>query len=423
MKLSKIQQEIVETKEEKVVVVAGSGSGKTRVLTERIGYLLKEGVAPHNIVAITFTNLAAQEMRERLSDFPGIGDAFIGTIHGFANNIYKESGIPYRILSTEVSNALYKEILPNQTGYEGRLKGLWFERYMAYLDMQTLYNQGKIGDVEMDEFLLPSEREALKEAELAMIDLCKQRNIINFNELLKMTQVYFDKIGGNLEHLLVDEYQDVGKLEAKFIDGLKANHTFFVGDDWQAIYGFKGGDVTIFTDLINNEDYKTYYLAENYRTKKAILDFGETIISQVADRIIKEVTPMKGDGGSVTIGTRPQLGTYLQNIKNEAKFGDWFILTRSNREVFEIQAELEELEIPYIGFRKGGVTKEEMDALLAMDAVKLLTVHTSKGLENKNVLLYGNFPVAVPKWRLNDDERKVMYVGVTRAEEKLVVLN
>lgn len=423
MKLSKIQNDIVTTTENKVVVVAGSGSGKTRVLTERIGHLLKEGVAPHNIVAITFTNLAAQEMRDRLADFPGIGDAFIGTIHGFANSIYRESGYTYRILSTEVSIELYKEVLSNQTGYPGEVKGLYFERYLAYLDMRILADRGQISEDEVDEFLLVSEREALKDAKKAVKRICRERNIIDFGQLLEKSKEYFASIGGGLDHLLVDEYQDVGRLEAGFIEGLDAENTFFVGDDWQAIYAFKGGDVSLFTRLINDPEYTTYKLADNYRSKKAILDFGETIISQVHDRIKKEVVPKRGDGGTVTIGTKPQLRTYLQNIKNEESYQDWFILTRSNQEIFKIQAILEEMDIPHVSFRKSNMTKTEMDALLGMGAVKLLTVHTSKGLESKNVLLYGNFPVAVPKWRLNEDERRVMYVGVTRAEDKLVVLN
>lgn len=87
--LDEQQQAIVNSEAKNIVVVAGAGSGKTRVLTERVKHLLETGVMPHNIVAITFTNLAAEEMRTRLKDLDGIGDAFIGTIHSFANRLMK----------------------------------------------------------------------------------------------------------------------------------------------------------------------------------------------------------------------------------------------------------------------------------------------------------------------------------------------
>ena len=91
------QEEAVHTRSSMALVVAGAGSGKTRVLTERVKFLLSDGVSPHSIIAITFTNMAAEEMKERLVDVPGIGDCFIGTIHSFANKIFKNSNIEYKL--------------------------------------------------------------------------------------------------------------------------------------------------------------------------------------------------------------------------------------------------------------------------------------------------------------------------------------
>ena len=145
------QDSAVHARDNNILVVAGAGSGKTRVLTERIKFLLEEGVPPCNIVAITFTNMAAEEMKERLYDVEGIGDAFIGTIHSFANRVMKLSGETYRIYDDSIDNDFHRELI---TKY---CKSLTFDRYLEYKDMKTLEMMGKITDKELNEFLLPSE--------------------------------------------------------------------------------------------------------------------------------------------------------------------------------------------------------------------------------------------------------------------------
>lgn len=127
--------------------------------------------------------------------------------------------------------------------------------------------------------------------------------------------------------------------------------------------------------------------------------------------------------GSVIVNTKGKITPYLQTIKNEGNFKDWFILTRTNKEIHELAELLEEMEIPYMGFKRAGMSFDKMNELMQENTVKLLTVHVSKGLENKNVILYGKFPVKQPSFFKNEDERKVMYVGVTRAEQKLIILN
>ena len=168
MKLDKVQQEAVDSKESKIVVVAGAGSGKTRVLTERVRRLIRDGVEPHNIVCITFTNMAAQEMIERLAGTPGIGDAFIGTIHSFANRIYKHSGISYEILTPEKELELYQYILNKFKKYPN----LRYDKYLKYLDCVKLHNEGKITEGEMQRFLLPSENHDLRNGKGSSL-LCK----------------------------------------------------------------------------------------------------------------------------------------------------------------------------------------------------------------------------------------------------------
>ena len=135
------------------LVVAGAGSGKTRVLTERVKFLLNDGVPANDIIAITFTNMAAEEMKERLSDVSNIGDCFIGTIHSFANRVMKLNGDKkYTIYNEETDNNFHKELILKYC------KALTFERYLAYKDMKNLVEIGKLPESTLTAFLSPSER-------------------------------------------------------------------------------------------------------------------------------------------------------------------------------------------------------------------------------------------------------------------------
>lgn len=431
------QQDLaVHARDNNILVVAGAGSGKTRVLTERVKFLLNDGVAPHNIVAITFTNMAAEEMKERLAGVEGIGDCFIGTIHSFANRVMKLSGKNYRIYNDDIDNDFHRELI---TKY---CKHLTFDRYLEYKDLQTLEMIGKISESEVNEFLSPSERGELsliertqKEIdreikEMGRTDypestktLCKARGVITFDELLKMAEEYFRSINAEVQHVLVDEFQDVGTLEFNFIDSLQADNYFFVGDDWQSIYGFKGGNVKIFMKLIEDGFFHVFYLTNNYRNSKAVLEIADTVIKQVSSKIDKTIVPQSQTEGSVQILSKTQLGTVLHAILRDRNYGDFFILTRTNKDLFKLADILTEYEVPFTTFKREGMTLADLRKKMASNRVKLLTVHVSKGLEAKNVVLYGNFPVQCPNYMKDEEERKVMYVGVTRAQEHLVILN
>ena len=434
--LDKQQDLAVHSRDNNILVVAGAGSGKTRVLTERVKFLLEEGVPPCNIVAITFTNMAAEEMKERLFDVPGIGDAFIGTIHSFANRVMKLSGENYRIYDDGIDNDFHRELI---TKY---CKSLTFDRYLEYKDMKTQEMMGKISEKELNEFLLPSENGELRLIERTQGDidyeisvsgstqfpesidtLCKARNVITFEELLRKAEAYFRSINAQIEHVLVDEFQDVGSLEFNFIDSLQAENYFLVGDDWQSIYSFKGGNVKIFLKLIEDGLFTVFYLTNNYRNSRAVLEIADTIIGQVYSKIDKAVVQISDKEGSVQILSRRTLPVVLNSIKEDGNFRDYFILVRTNKDLFKIQDICEDLEVPYTTFKREGMSLADLRRHMASNRVKIFTVHVSKGLEVKNVLLYGNFPVQCPNYMKDEEERKVMYVAVTRAEENLVIMN
>lgn len=431
------QEIIVNSTEKNIVVVAGAGSGKTRVLTERIKHLIKDlGVSAHSIVAITFTNAAAEEMKLRLSDINTVGEAFIGTIHSFANHIMKESGERYQLLTDELDMQLHKTLI------EKYCENLTYESYLKYKDLESEVARGKAHENVLNNFFTPSEWSDFNtlhfSCEIVEEDiktgghltygesiktLCKKRGIITFDELLIRARKYFESLNTKLEYVFVDEFQDVGSLEYNFIQSLNAENYFFVGDDFQSIYGFKGGNVRIFKSLVEDSDFCTYYLTNNYRNSTSILETANFVINQVYDKIPKDITPKVSEKGDVSLLSKASINTTLYSLKNDRSLKDWFILVRTNKELFELSRKCEDLNIPYVTFKREGMSLKELNKLMATNCVKLLTVHTSKGLEADNVIMYGNFPLTVPNYRKNDDERKVMYVGITRARKKLIILN
>jgi DNA helicase-2/ATP-dependent DNA helicase PcrA len=435
--LDDVQKEAVETTFHKVLVVAGAGSGKTRVLTERVKYLLSQGVNPCNIIAITFTNMAAEEMKERLKTVEGIGDTFIGTIHSFANKVMSLSGETYTIFNDSVDLDFHKELI------EKYCKFLTLKKYLKYRDLREAVERGEQRESTLNNFLTPSEVAELHYIERPDVDrcadpniiknypetiktLCLDRGVIDFNQLLKKATEYFNSIKAFPEHVLVDEFQDIDSLEAKFLKSLKAQNYFYVGDDYQAIYGFKGGNVSLFRNLYKCADWKTYHLNYNYRNPQCIVDLGFKVMSQVKERIPHNTRVMSKEVGSVNIMSRytgkPFLAESLLNLSAEERKST-FVLTRSNKELFELKNYLDNVGIPCSTFKREGMSLADINYIMSLSTVKLITVHTSKGLEADNVHLWGNFPISVPYYLLDEEERRVMYVGVTRAKKNLTIYN
>lgn len=177
------------------------------------------------------------------------------------------------------------------------------------------------------------------------------------------------------------------------------------------IYGFKGGNVNYFLNLIKSPKWKTYYLNNNYRCGSKIIDLGNRIIAQADDIINTQTVCMSGKTGKVIIDSKYKIDDYLKKINN---YKDWFLLVRTNKDLVKLENKLIALNIPYVSFKKGETTLEEMRKFMAENKVKLLTIHTSKGLESPNVLMWGNFPIREKPYMRNNDEIKVRYVGVTR---------
>lgn len=418
MKLNPTQEKIVTSKADNIIVSAGAGSGKTRVLTERVKYLIENGVEPSSIVCITFTNRAANEMRERL---PGANEAFIGTIHSFANHILKDSGKRYGLLTADKEVEIIHGLIDKYAQYTTH------NDYTNYIKIQNLKKLGHdYNDIDIPSPMAIQEIRTFYEDAYPenLHTICARDNIITFDKLITECTEYFKKTGGHIGYLLVDEFQDIGMNEYEFIMALNAEHNFMVGDDWQSIYGFKGGDVQIFLTLMQSKDWTPYYLSTNYRNSREILATAKLVIHQASDIIHKQVRGARTEDGGVYFGSKYDLKHYLKYIKQCHDYKSWFILARTNKEIQYLSKELKNAQIPFQTFKQGGLSTAEISEIMNSDTVKLLTIHASKGLENKKVLIYGDFEVKPPKYKkINSEERKIFYVAITRAMDELIILS
>lgn len=178
-----------------------------------------------------------------------------------------------------------------------------------------------------------------------------------------------------------------------------------------------------FLNLMKSHKWRTYYLNNNYRCGSKIIDISNKVISQADDIINTKAVCMSNKEGNYKIDSKYKIDKYLNYIKERGDYVDWFILARTNKDIAKLEILLSALNIPYVSFKKGEMTLEEMRQFMLEDKIKLLTIHTSKGLESKNVLLYGNFPIKQKPYLRNNDEIKIQYVGMTRAMENLIILN
>lgn len=333
MNLSKQQEVIVTTTADKVVVIASAASGKTAVLTERVRYLLENGVDPKKIVLITFTNAAAEELAERLNHPKGL---FIGTIHSYANYLLLASG-------EETSDILEAE---------------QFDRLFGRIKKRPY---------------------CLKE----------------------------------VDYLLLDESQDSNENHFEFLlDMIKPKNYMIVGDHKQSIYRWNGAYPEYLINLSHDSDVTTYDLTENYRNGYKILDFARGIINAAGYEYRDSSVPTRGVAGKV-VDVEYSPTAIARTLKQYGNYGEWFVLTRTNAQLDEISYCLKKEGIPFDTFKRSELDNKELGKKMKENTVKVLTIHTAKGLEANNVIVVG------AKF-FNTEERCVSYVAATRARNLLV---
>ena len=342
VELTSQQRAIVETKEQYVVVVASAAAGKTRCITERVRWLLNQGVPASEIVTITFTNAAAEEIMERLGNPSGL---FIGTIHSLANFYLRSGGI----------------------------------------------------------------------------DTTKLLNDERFDDLFKLIKKNPSCVG-HVTHLIVDETQDSNPQQFEFLlDMIAPDNYMLMGDHRQSIYRFNGATPDYVLNLMESPEVTTYELNENFRNAPEILVYAQNMIRQLGrdyeDHSIAMRTDLRGRVVNVDYsgdGIASTIKRYVE--QGRALWSDWFVLTRTNAESDLIMQDLKKYNIPHDTFKKAQLDNKGLKAKMKENTVKVLTIHTAKGLEADNVIVIGA--------RFRDVEEKcVSYVAATRARNLLVWTN
>lgn len=349
-----------------LLVLAGAGSGKTKIITERISHLVtKEGVSPHRILAVTFTNKAANEMRERVSHLipDRARSLWIGTFHSTALRILKRDidKLPgfdrnFAIYDDADQVRLIKECMARLNIGERGLE----PRFVRTRIDRAKNRGGKPGDTgndELDEHL--SNIYELYEKEM------RKLNALDFGDLLHVTVRLFEERPEVLEayqeqfrHILVDEYQDTNHVQYRIVRMLSGKHQniFVVGDDNQSIYGWRGADIS---NILNFEkDFPSssiIKLEKNYRSTKNILNAANGLITKNRNRHEKNLWTDNPEGEKLSyyeaVDEREEARYVVSGIESEASGGrsyrDIAVFYRTNNQSRVIEEELLRRDVPY----------------------------------------------------------------------------
>lgn len=305
-KLNKQQLEAVEHRDGPCLVMAGAGSGKTSVLTKRIVNLIENGVSDYNILAITFTNKAAKEMRDRINLMIGDVYSFIGTFHSFGLRIirenYKEVGLDrnFTIIDSEDVLMIIKKILKNMNLDVKQFNPYYIRNKISFIKNQML------SQLEIDKFFNTTIDKVAADVYVKYNEMMRINNSIDFDDLLLKPVELFKNNKGILEYyqdrfkyILIDEYQDTNPVQYKLVKLLAKTYrnVFVVGDVNQSIYAFRQAD---YRNIINFEkdykDAKIIKLEENYRSTNNILNAANSVIKNNQERKDLKLWSQKGEG-------------------------------------------------------------------------------------------------------------------------------
>jgi len=307
--LNKEQREAVMHVDGPCLVVAGAGSGKTKVLTTRIAHLIESGIYSSNILAITFTNKAAKEMKDRISKIVDENYAFVGTFHSFGLRVIKENyealGLAknFTIIDSDDVTSIIKKILKD-LGYDiKQVAPSYIRNRISFIKNEML------SDSEIEKFFLSEPEKIAKQVYFEYVKVLKKNNVVDFDDLLKLPVELFMKNKDILEryqdkykYILIDEYQDTNEVQYKLVKLLssKYRNIFVVGDQNQAIYGFRQAN---YKNILNFEkdysDAKVIVLNQNYRSTTTILNAANSVIKNNIER--KEVNLFSELGEGVKV--------------------------------------------------------------------------------------------------------------------------
>jgi DNA helicase-2/ATP-dependent DNA helicase PcrA len=392
--LNTSQREAVESIHGPTMVIAGAGSGKTRVLTYRIAHMIEQGVDPFNIMSLTFTNKAAREMQERIGKIVGSSEGkniTMGTFHSVFSRILRYNadrlGYPtnFTIYDTQDSKSLLKDIvkelnLDDKIYKAGMVLGRISSAKNSLISPDAYAQNGDI--IQEDN---QSRRPELARLYKIYVNRCFKSGAMDFDDLLYQTNVLLRDFPDVLhyyqqkfKYILVDEYQDTNYAQYLIVKKLAAiyENICVVGDDAQSIYSFRGANIqNILNFRKDYPDFKLFKLEQNYRSTKNIVDAANSIIAKNQDQIKKNVWTVNAEGSKIAVVrtlTDNEEGKVITNKIVDLKqstassYNDFAILYRTNKQSRAFEEALRKLGLPYKIY--GGLSfyqRKEIKDLLA----------------------------------------------------------
>ena len=366
--LNREQRRAVETTEGAVLILAGAGSGKTRALTHRIAYLIEKGVAPWSILALTFTNKAAREMRERIDQLAGRGgdEVWVSTFHSCCAKILR---IDIEKMGFTRDFVIYDDTDQLSLIAEIQKQMNLTEEEWPKRSLRAVFSEAKNRSVRPEEYL--REAGGMKaDTYLAAYRLYEKRlrenNALDFDDLLLRTLELFEACPAVLEkyqekfrYIHVDEYQDTNMAQYRFVRLLAKKHgnICVVGDDDQSIYGWRGADIRNILEFEKDYPNTTVLrLEQNYRSTGYILDAANAVISRNTERKPKKLWTDRGKGEKITqynAWSERDEADYVCRVINAevmkgASCGDFAVLYRTNGQSRVLEETFTSYGIPYV---------------------------------------------------------------------------
>jgi len=373
--LNEAQKAPVIQKDGPLIVIAGAGSGKTRVLTYRIAYLMDQGVDPFSILALTFTNKAAREMKDRISKVVGQSEAmnlWMGTFHSvFARILRAESnklGYPsnFTIYDTQDSERLISSIIKEKNLDKDLYKYKQIRSRISTFKNSLITVNAYLNNPELRESDLMSKRPKIGEIYKEYVDRTFRAGVMDFDDLLLKTNELLNKYPEVLakyqdrfRYILVDEYQDTNHSQYLIVKALsdRYQNICVVGDDSQSIYSFRGANINNILNFQKDyDDVILYRLEQNYRSTKNIVNLANSVIKHNLSKIEKSVWTDNDDGKKVLVSkmhSDAEEGRFVANKIEEIKMNsslsnsDFAILYRTNAQSRAIEDSLRKRLIPY----------------------------------------------------------------------------
>lgn len=373
--LNENQREAVEYCNGASLVVAGAGSGKTRVLTYKIAYLIMYGVLPYRILALTFTNKAAREMKSRIGslvDYEKANQLYMGTFHSVFSRILRAEAqhIGYNsnftIYDENDSRSLLKSIIKTLGLDDKKYKPATVHNIISMAKNQLITADAYANDKAIWDRDRNMKLPAISQIYTAYQARCRQANAMDFDDLLVNTFRLFNdnadicnKYAERFQYILVDEYQDTNYVQVAIVKLLAAQHqrVCVVGDDYQSIYSFRGANIDNILDFQNKfDDVRVFKLERNYRSTQKIVEAANSLMKHNARQIPKEVYSEESEGAKISYrpcySDKEEAMVVVKEISRlkrsqSFEYDSFAILYRTNAQSRSFEDELRKALIPY----------------------------------------------------------------------------